>query len=213
MDCLPAIRYFHYNENNGKRMVTIAYRVYLDDRKKNVEYSASIYRQNIENKDDIYIRSRHVHTATQRLIVRPLSSNIKIPDDYKYYRINQTKTKLTNDIREKIKDTQTYKDMKVIYQNFDTELTIFLRKQVHKYGTGAKQRLKKSEIKQQNMKTVQSPIMKRENEGVLDFSNFTKSLISSIENETIDETLSSHYKHMTSSEIIGNVFSNIHVEC
>src|SRR4051794_5728252 len=55
---------------DGKRVITIAYRLFPERPTLNIEYAASVFRKDKEH--ETYNRRQHVQTARGRLAVRPL---------------------------------------------------------------------------------------------------------------------------------------------
>ena len=108
----------------GIRVVTIAYQLYTHNVKKNVKFAASIFRKMSDK--EVFVRKQHSHTAKERLLLRPLWTEFSIPDKF------QEQEQGT-----KYFDTAFYEDLKQ-----------HLRKEVHKRGTGSKQRLRRSDIGQ-----------------------------------------------------------------
>ncbi len=113
----PIVRLVYIDE--GIRVVTIAYQLYAGNSKKNIKFAASIFRK--QSDKETFVRKQHSHTACERLILRPLWTTFAIPQRYEqvaHY------------------DKEFYEDLKQ-----------HLRKEVHKRGTGSKQRLRKVEVK------------------------------------------------------------------
>lgn len=112
----PTVRLIYIDE--GIRVVTIAYQLYPGTHKKNIKFAASIFRK--ESDKEVFVRKQHLHTACERLIVRPMWTKFSIPERYE---------------QAALYDKAFYEDLKQ-----------HLRKEVHKRGTGSKQRLSRVEM-------------------------------------------------------------------
>lgn len=140
------------NKERVKRIFTIAYRVYPERKSMNIEFAASVYRNDqINGKDEVFVRKHHVHTARGRLAVRPLFATfpmseeyVKCLSSYPVYDANDT-MESRKDKRRKWNETEECRIWKDIRRRFDEEITAFLRRQISLHGVRNKTRVKPSD--------------------------------------------------------------------
>ena len=127
----------------GKRIFTIAYRLYPEKDKWNIEYAASVFRK--DNEKESFHRKQHVQTARGRLGVRPLYTTFKFSKKDLDILLEREvpRSKEERRVWSKGEDGQRWKTMK---RDLDDDLAAFLRKEISKRGVGAKQRLRRSEV-------------------------------------------------------------------
>ena len=70
-------------DEDGKRVVTIAYRIHTDRKTRNVEYGASIFFQC--NPKEIYVKRKHNETARGRLVTRPVYVSVPLSGTLEAY--------------------------------------------------------------------------------------------------------------------------------
>ena len=74
----PITRLVYVKE--GTRIVTIAYQIYYvpENKEMDVKFAASMFCK--QGPKEIFVRKQHAHTAQSRLVVRPHSLTVPIPD-------------------------------------------------------------------------------------------------------------------------------------
>lgn len=134
----PRVRVVYIDD--GIRWVTIAYQIFPNNAKKNIKFAASIFRKE-EGEKVVFVRKQQSHTARERLNIRPLWTEFAIP--------------------ERLENGRYDKDFYHCLQQH-------LRKEIHKRGTGSKQRLRKAEIKtmlspaSSEARTITVPVFQRQ---------------------------------------------------
>lgn len=127
---------------DGKRVFTIAYRMIPGRSVSNIEYAASVFRQDMEK--ETYTRKKHVQTARGRLAVRPLCATFDFSRpmlDVLFERDVPT-DKAERRAWGQSESGRQWKDSR---RAMDTEIANFLRKQISKHGVRAPQRLTRSQ--------------------------------------------------------------------
>ncbi|CAM6053929.1 unnamed protein product [Sphagnum tenellum] len=127
----------------GKRVITIAYRMYPDRPGRNVEYAASIFRK--DNETETYNRRNHIQTARGRLSVRPLYTNFHFSDEMRDILL-ETNVPKSKEERKSWSSTDKGQHWRETRRRIDETMSKFLRKEVGKNGVGAKHRTHLSEI-------------------------------------------------------------------
>lgn len=77
-DKQPITRLVYVKE--GHRIVTIAYQIYyvLEKKEMDVKFAASMFCK--QSQKEVFVRKQHAHTAQSRLVLRPHSLTVPIPE-------------------------------------------------------------------------------------------------------------------------------------
>lgn len=191
-EVLPDVQFTRIVEQNQKfikRIITIAYRIYPERTSKNIEYAASMFRNDKAMEcekngkpivNESFCRKRHIQTALGRLTVRPLYATLQLADHFRQHlqqsiirkmkqeeQISKLTVEQYNNWKNMHKEnklqkanSEETKQWKEIRRELDELVRNFLRRQVVLHGVGAKMRLRISEIERMR------GITKRRNSGV-----------------------------------------------
>lgn len=133
-----------YISDMPHRIITIAYRIYPERTLMNVEYAASIYRQ--DKPTETFRRKQHNQTARGRLEVRPLYSTIKLEERFIKNLLDREGLPKTKEDREKWRSSDEGREWKETRRELDSMITKFLRKEVGRHGTGNPTRMRRSDV-------------------------------------------------------------------
>jgi len=128
---------------DGKRVITIAYRLFPEKRTQNIEYAASVFRK--DNEKETYNRRQHVQTARGRLAVRPLNTTFEFSRDMldNLFERNVPRDKEQRRVWSRTEEGEKWRELR---REMDANIATFLRKEVAKHGVRAKDRLRRSDI-------------------------------------------------------------------
>lgn len=126
----------------GKRVFTIAYRLFPERLVSNIEFAGSVFRQ--EKDNEIYTRKRHVGTARGRLAVRPLYATYDFSRDM-IDLLFERGVPADKEERRAWGRSERGNEWKELRRAMDTDIAAFLRKQISKHGVRAPQRLTRSQ--------------------------------------------------------------------
>ncbi len=139
------LKYFTFFEN--KRVVTIACRINLASDTDNIAFAASIFHEADKTDNascdkcgkrrhkapEVYVRRRHIKTARNRLLLRPLFGSYDISDDDMDSLHKIPKSSFTVD---------DFKSRNALRANFYENLSKTIRRWIHESGVGSTYRLK-----------------------------------------------------------------------
>lgn len=127
----------------GKRVFTIAYRLFPERPTLNIEYAASVFRKDSEKEN--YNRRQHVQTARGRLVVRPLYTTFDFSKEMVDNLFEKDVPK-NKEERRAWSTTASGQRWKELRRSLDEQIGVFLRREISKHGVGSKERLRRSEI-------------------------------------------------------------------
>lgn len=166
----PAVQYVRIIEKNQKyvkRVITIAYRFYIDSPTKNIEFAASIFRNekavecdkwNYPIKNEFFCKKSHIQTALGRLAIRPLYAHFPMNERF------QENFQHTKDPSTRFNSENNSEDVKNwinVRKEFDEAMKEFLRREVCKQGVKASTRLRSP--------IIPNPYIKQKKVFTLDF--------------------------------------------
>jgi len=140
-------------DDDGKRVVTIAYRIFPHRTRWNVEYAASIFRKDREK--EVYSRKKHVQTARGRLAVRPRYTTFDL-DKETLDVLSQKRVLQTKEERRAYALSADGEHWKRVRKNLYQNLAMFLRKEIYKHGVRG-DRLKHSELERRRRQQTEDP--------------------------------------------------------